>query len=346
MANEHSADFKAFQKMITRIDRILDKVRPGSSLSSIAKSFYYTITLGGRDLWSMRELSPKDRRMNWFAFGFDHVDDGTQWVQPKACSDVRDRIFAILAFTTHGSSFKVDYRLNPFELLLESLWLEQPGDVWVHEAEKATCMTAYLLNITPLSIMMYSDRRRQMLRDPCSGKYVEIPGDVELLHLRSASSDLDSRRWLKVAAPGREDSSTLWHPWDVSGMRGVWRLDDLIGIPRKAHKRFALSFYHQVDAILVDAILVIAVSFDRSRPTEPASLDRNTILVNDDLTDDEFLDQRPKGCRAVGIYSATCTPKPMRVYYALLEIPVEGPKTRLSVRTATTVGSMRSRGSR
>jgi hypothetical protein len=344
MANEHSTYFEVFLKMISRIDRILGKVRYESSLSPIVHSFFSTITLGGRDLWSMREFTPGPgnmyRPMNWFAFVYSHVDDGTQWLQPKACSDVRDRIFAILAFTTHGRSFKVDYRLNPFDLFLESLWLEQPSGVWVSEKRKGISLTAYLLNITPLSIMLYSGRRRQRLRDPCSGKTVEIPGDVELLHLHSARSDLDTKRWLKVAAPGREISSASRHTWHLLSPEVTYE----IGLPREAHERFALSF-HQADVILV-----IAVSFDDSRPTQPkrTSFDRNTSFVNDGLTDDEFLGQRPKGCRVLGIYSATCTSKPMRVYYALLELPPapRGTETTLPVKNGATVGSMSSRGSR
>lgn len=234
-----------------------------------------------------------------FDLGNIHFLFSMQWFQPKACKDVRDRLFAILAFATYGSSFKVDYRLNPFDLLLESLWLERES------MAQQLSLTAHLLNITPLSIMLHSDRKQQMLRDPCSGKNVEIPGDAELLHLRSASSDLDNERWLSLAAPSRKVSRTVWGTYASYEMENFTRRNGL-HFPPEARKPFALSF----DGL--DVFLVVAVSFDRSRPTKPerASLDRNTVLVNDGLTDDEFLDQRPKGCRVLGIYSATCMPKP------------------------------------
>jgi Heterokaryon incompatibility protein (HET) len=42
----------------------------------------------------------------------------------RFCMDVRDRVYGILPLATHGLSLRVDYDLNPFELLLESIWLE------------------------------------------------------------------------------------------------------------------------------------------------------------------------------------------------------------------------------
>jgi hypothetical protein len=90
---------------------------------------------------------------------------------------------------------------------------------------------------------------------------------------------------------------------------------------------------------LSEVILAIAVSFPDNGPIEPQLAfppDCDPVIVNGDLTDDAFSDQRPKCCRVLGIYNATCTPKPMRVYYALLENPDSIPEYdigRVSSRT-------------
>ncbi|MBV35439.1 MAG: hypothetical protein CMP47_08270 [Rickettsiales bacterium] len=344
MANEHFTDFEAFQKLIGRIELILSTAHSTSSLSSIGQSFYSTVTLGGRDLWLMRQKAAKDQRLNLFNYHTYNGTRGAHWLMPKACSNVKDRLFAILAFTKHGSSFKVDYHLNPLDILLESIWLEHTDRISMVEQ---LSLTACLLNITPLSIMLYSDRRQQMLRDTCSGKTVAIPADVDPLHSRSASSKLDSERWLRLAAPSREISGRFWDPWSSCASEGeeVTLLNGLY-VPRKARRRFALSFDGS------DVFLVVAVSLADHGPTEPklaSPLDRDTVFVNDDLTDDEFLEQRPKCCRVHRIYDATCTPKPMRVYYALLENPLM--LTEVLPRTfddgqEATDGSMTSVGSR
>jgi hypothetical protein len=204
MANEGWTDFEAFRRLIDRIRAMMRRSRDPSLLSWCSEMSIF----GGQDFWVMRENSTEDRPMNLFSHGTH--DGSTGWLRPRACSDVRDRIFANIAFTKYGSSFKVDYSLNPLKLLLESLWLEHDQDTMAEQM----ALSARLLSIMPMSIMLYSDTRRQRLRDFCSGKTVDIPADVDLLHLRSASSDLDSKRWLSVADPRRVVWSTFSHPCD------------------------------------------------------------------------------------------------------------------------------------
>ncbi|KAK5463011.1 hypothetical protein LTS15_002723 [Exophiala xenobiotica] len=328
MANEGWTDFEAFRRLIDRTRAMMRRSRDPSLLSWCSEISIF----GGQDFWVMREKSTDDRPMNLFSHGTH--DGSTGWLRPRACSDVRDMIFANIAFTKYGSSFKVDYSLNPLDLLLESLWLEHDQDTMAEQM----ALSARLLSIIPMSIMLYSDTRRQRLRDPCSGKTVDVPADVDLLHLRSASSDLNSKRWLSVADPHGAVWSTLSHPCD-------WKVRELtqpsgLDFPRKAHTPFALLFGLSV-------ILAIAVSFPDNGPIEPQLTfppDRDPVVDNDDLTDDAFLDQRPKCCRVLGIYNATCTPTPMRVYYALLENPDSIPEYdigRVSSRTLLEISSPR-----
>ena len=58
----------------------------------------------------------------------EHLNEvDTKWAilsGNRFCRDIRDRVYGIMPLATHGDSLHVDYDLNPFEVLLESIWLE------------------------------------------------------------------------------------------------------------------------------------------------------------------------------------------------------------------------------
>ena len=67
-------------------------------------------------------------------------------------ADIRDRIVSILGLHSHGPDLRVDYALDAFHLLLETLWFEQAG------ASSAACTieAMKLLNLTPEIMAWYA----------------------------------------------------------------------------------------------------------------------------------------------------------------------------------------------
>lgn len=77
----------------------------------------------------------------------------------RKCEDIRDRVYAMLEFTTHGHRIKVNYGLNPLELFFEKVWLElEPSDPELDDQHfylwDNLPTTALALNLTPASVVM------------------------------------------------------------------------------------------------------------------------------------------------------------------------------------------------
>ena len=105
----------------------------------------------------------------------------------RFCSDICDRVYGLLPMMAHGLEMRVDYRLNLFELMLETLWLEHGtqyalGGVLLDLIE--------ILYITPLSIMFYS--KCHVTRwAPGAGEV------VQRAHLDAVRSPEDESLWLR-----------------------------------------------------------------------------------------------------------------------------------------------------
>ena len=117
----------------------------------------------------------------------------------RFCQDIRDRVYGIMPLATHGGTLDVDYHLNPFEVLLESIWLEHDSDM---DRTEVLMNLANILLLTPASICMYAQKRTS--RADRHLKKIPRDRDAMKMHLKAASSQTRQEDWLLAAAGGRK----------------------------------------------------------------------------------------------------------------------------------------------
>ena len=130
--------------------------------------------------------------------------------EKKKCKDIRDRVFAMLAFTTHGHTLTVNYELSPLELVFESIWLEHKvakdvDDFDGQHLQDTLTETATALNLSPAGVMMYAKPAQRSFKRPGDSHILNLPDDAEALHLRSADSGIQSLEEFLLAPDIGED---------------------------------------------------------------------------------------------------------------------------------------------
>ena len=220
------------------------------------------------------------------------------------------------AFAKHGASFQPDCNLNPFEVFLESLWLEHRNLL-----DSDGCIDlAHVLDITPATVLLYQSRAGDMLRLPGTQNYRRVPANAAQLHCNSSQSKDE------------------WKKWDQTGFAGPWQkaqytednLKDLLLItqadkserffmPKKCDLHIAMRLLDK------PVFFLLSLSFfgkEKSREIEKPNM-FDIVAPNKKLSDDDFLTQKSVCCYARGIYKAGVGPdktkEKMRVYFAVID---------------------------
>lgn len=259
--------------------------------------FLSVIDSPGRDLWLMRKQrlqSRPDQDMPYIRFP-----------EPRACSDIRDRIYSSLPFHKWENGFRVDYLLSPFELLLEYMTKRLPQPI---------TDTANLLNLTPITVMLYTQPLRTV-RAPGYLHDVELPCDAENVHVQSAASAGRSWDWVSLGVP---------HP--AKSIPGKWIWQDAMHVfpdlsISSTLKQNLVDFHllhniHQCVALkhqTTDVYLILA--------TTPVSCWSGDEEYDNKLPDVDDLTRGSSSCLVSGRYITKCTDEPEIVYFALLEDP-------------------------
>ena len=272
--------------------------------------FLAVIDSRGRDLWLMR----KQRLQS----GPDQDMPSIRFLEPRACSDIRDRIYSALPFHKWETGFRVDYLLSPFELLLEYMTKRLPQPI---------TDTANLLNLTPITVMLYTQPLRNF-RVPGGRHRVILLYDAEKLHLQSAASAERSWDWVRLGVP---------HPAKSISRKWIWQ-DAKHVFPKlsifKTLKQNLVEFHllHNIDQCVIlkhnatDVYLILA--------TTPASYESGDERNGNKLPDVQDLTQGSSCCLVSGRYTTKCADEPEIVCFALLEDPelrFETPRDDLAV---------------
>ena len=217
--------------------------------------------------------------------------------------DIRDRVYGIMPLATHGDSLHVDYNLNPFELLLESIWLEHDTTT---DRTEILMNLANILLLTPASICMYAQHRSS------SGKrYLKMLGDdAEQLHLRAASSYAREDAWVLASANGKK---VKWRNFAMDQRLKI--PDGLMVFPNRDQcpwQMFAWTHSGKYNIGLKLAIDAQSVPDKKGRVHE--RVERRT-----EMSAEEFVERNRKRALAVGVYETSCAPYPLRVFYSLVD---------------------------
>ena len=268
---------------------------------TLRRLFTSVITWNGRELWQMRKKRLES--------GVTQLED---FLEPRACFDIRDRLYAALPFHEWSGRFRVSYLLNPFELLLEYMANDQLQQI------QPIYATANLLHLTPITIMLYTQPERTF-RSPGDRYVVALPRDAETLHLHSAASstvwstDYEWASETPAAEPYTAASNSSLQVWqDAQGqMPGI----DIAETLKRNHIRFDLVAGTQGVVTL------------KHIPTEPADIFLVLAGTNSrthggtELPDVRSLTQGSRCCLVSGKYISKCRTPPDTVYFALLENP-------------------------
>ena len=217
--------------------------------------------------------------------------------------DIKDRIFSMLGLSTHNFQLQVDYHLGPFQLSLETLWLE------LMEAEgegEARFEALNVLHIWPELIWWYAPGS-----SATSGVWSQQRPSLDEgfldLHLRSGSSQEAWSKWVD-ACYSRTRPDYIAGDEDGEFMR--W--DELP--TREAHESFPAGWRHVVvwryTVSLrkgVDQLLWLAMYAPAAVPAT-----------------DAFLQQAGDTDLLRGVYKTQCTPEIWTILFVLEDYIPDG----------------------
>jgi hypothetical protein len=313
-----SVSFKTFQSTITRFN------------NSIYRIILKNAVFGSRRNESFNEYISKihplwERRIEWQRTGHHNTD--AEWAKlsgRRFCTNIRDRVFGILPLASHGDTLRVDYDLNPLELLLESIWLEHSTEM---DRTELLMNLANILLLTPAAICMYAHNHSSKYGRKNLRVSAREAGEI---HLRSASSRTAGDEWLDVSWEGRK--SLEWRNFsrdgDITVPKGrmvfpgrtqcPWQMMTYCIIDRGSGKTDSIVGLK----IAVDSKDVPTVSKrdrsrdrDRDRDRHKKKKDKNDIF----MSEEEFLDANYKPSLAMGVYETKCAPFPMTIFYSLVD---------------------------
>ena len=220
----------------------------------------------------------------------------------RFCKDIRDRIYGIMPLATHGNTLRVDYHLNPFEVLLESIWLEHDSHM---DRTEVLMNLANILLLTPASICMYAEKRKSgadwYLRKMSHDR------DAEKIHLKAGASKGKEEEWLREAADGR---AVVWH--NFARDHKLKMPERILGFPSKEQCPWNMVVYTSTSKSTFGLKIAIdsrSVLDDKGRVGK----------LRDIMSKKDFLTQKSRGAIALGVYETSCAPCPLIIYYALIE---------------------------
>ncbi|RMD41814.1 hypothetical protein DV735_g3318, partial [Chaetothyriales sp. CBS 134920] len=219
--------------------------------------------------------------------------------------DIRDRVYGIMPLATHGSTLRVDYRLNPFEVLLESIWLEHNSHM---DRTDVLMNLANILLLTPASICIYAQKKTS--RAESHLKRTSLPRDrrgTEELHVRAAASPVFQADWIRAATSNDDDIT--WRNFAV---------DQRFKLPKNA-----LSFPSRRQCPWTMFVYTSTGSHRNSGSTNiglKLAIDSRAIPPDErDTSPHDFIHANKKKSLALGVYRTTCAPYPFTIYYALTD---------------------------
>ena len=286
LSGDSSVSFKTFEDITGRLEsktfrRYLRYYEFGPRRNKLFSRYMTNI----HPLWQRRASPPpKDRPRS-------AADELIPWPAlsgSRFCQDIRDRVYGVLPLSAHGAEFDVDYRLNPFELMLESIWLEHDSDYDRAEILRAL---ANILELTPEMIKIYSQINN-------TGQ--TAPDVVELckLHALSTSSEASIKEW--HSAMGQ----TSWKNFMHEGLL----------IPK--HRRLDFPDREQCPWQMHIVSRSPNIGFKVAMETDSQY---HTGSIASRMTKKTFFELNSHKALALGVYETRCTPWPMKVYFALVD---------------------------
>ncbi|RMZ92325.1 hypothetical protein DV736_g417, partial [Chaetothyriales sp. CBS 134916] len=245
----------------------------------------------------------------------------------RYCQDIRDRVYGIMPLATHGSTLRVDYHLNPFEVLLESIWLEHDS----HMDRTVVLMNlANILMLTPASVCIYAQKKTS--RADSHLKRTRLPRDrhrteqiyrTEQIHRRAAASPDFQDDWIHTASDGND---ITWRNFAVDQRLKLPK--DVLEFPSRRQCPWNMFVYTSAGHNNVG--LKLAVDSRVIPPDESGHMDDgeyrdrdrdrdNTSTRSDTMTEEEFIHFNKKQSMALGVYRTACAPYPLTIYYALTD---------------------------
>lgn len=321
-----SVSFKTFQSTITRFN------------NSIYRLMLKNWVFGPRGNETFNGYISKihplwEKRIERQRTGAHNTD--AEWAKlsgSRFCTNVRDRIYGILPLATHGNDLRVDYDLNPFELLLESIWLEHDTEM---DRTELLMNLANILMLTPASICMYAAHRTSSY----GRKNMRVPQEVAAkYHLRSASARSAENEWLDVSWDGRK--ALEWRNFARDGSLRVPK--GKMVFPSRNQCPWQMMTHTVVErGDKVANVIGLKIAVDaRDMPAEKKGRDRDRDGDRDRdrrrrddkkdsygyMSEDDFVELNRKPALALGVYETKCAPYPMRIFYSLVDHLESAPK--------------------
>lgn len=295
--------FATFQDTIRRFDNKIYRLALTHLVFSSRRQSHFSDYISNiHPLWKRRLEHEKSHKYKPSA-------DWTVLSGTRYCQDLRDRVYGIMPLATHGASLGVDYNITPFELLLESIWLEHSSDM---DRTDVLMNLANILLLTPASICMYADTMTSR-----SSYYLwksDLPrsqAEAMRLHVRAANSRQRKQAWLDAAAEGEE---VEWRNFASDKMHKLPK-----GFPKFPGRRqcpWQMFTYTATRRGKFGLKLAIDA---RGVPDEKGRVDDRVYRGDDRMGSTEFLDINRKRALAMGVYRTRCAPVAMTVYYALAD---------------------------
>ncbi len=234
-------------------------------------------------------------------------EDHAKWAQlsgSRFCRDIRDRVYGIMPLATHGDSLRVDYHLNPFELLLESIWLEHDTEM---DRTVILMNLANILLLTPASVCMYAQhhtsagrRYRKLLRV-----------DAEKMHLEAASSYAREEDWLLASSHGH---SVKWRNFAMDQRLRIPK--GLLEFPGREQCPWQMFTYTATGKENIGLKLAVDSQNVPDRKGRIAVPDYRKERA---MSEEDFLDRNRKKSLGLGVYETKCAPYPLRIFYSMVD---------------------------
>ena len=119
---DHCVSFRTFENTARCLDRSSCYKYLRSSMSSRKRKVLFDYMANVYPLWQRRAAQAKSLRLRPPKESWPLLSGN------RFCADIRDRVYGVLPLATYGADLEVDYHLNPFQLMLEAMWLEHDSE--------------------------------------------------------------------------------------------------------------------------------------------------------------------------------------------------------------------------
>ena len=209
-----------------------------------------------------------------------------------------------MPLATNGDSLRVDYHLNPFELLLESIWLEHDTEM---DRTEILMNLANILMLTPASICMYAQRRtsagrhyRKILRE-----------DAETMHIEAASSYSREEDWLRASSYGHK---VKWRNFAREGRVRIPK--GSMDFPGREQCPWQMLTYTSTGKDNIG--LKLAVD-SQNVPDKKGRLVVPDYRKEKEMSEEDFVERNRKKSLGLGVYTTTCAPYRLRIFYSMVD---------------------------